>query len=545
MTLPGTDLPARGSKPWYSTFVSAWDNLRNYVKGHEDTLAGRLSAQGITDSFNSAFGPALDRYVWMAQDHGLVHQPDDATTGQHTLLNAIVSQLSAAGGGRLVIPRGMTIVLRGALTGANNVTIWLEPGARLFNNSPTSSLFTNMIGVENFSIKSESKTGIVEVGPKELPGTSPMTTPVKSLRFTNCRNITIDNVKMVNLAGRVIDLRGTSAGSTINGDVVVGCRDISIINNAFDTASDTLIEARDGSTSAPTIGLLIQNNIFKGLRKVAEKNEDGSEPTWSIVYLSRTQKFKILDNDFLSSADTAIMLGNGCQVFEIAGNVIRTTQVCIYLGSLRMGRIHDNDIQSDNDMGIHYYYTGGDFSDGILKINGNIIHDCAKPGILVEGGNNVIISDNQIDGCCIRANDFADVYKGAISIQSANGNAPDTVVISDNIVNKGAVVASTLYGVSVIGSPTNLTVADNLVVGSGYTNRFRYSTIIAGSMWSVQRDTTSDTTNKRTVVPSYDNLNSKGPTAGGMCVHSTLGVLYANDTTTWRKASDGTAVSPT
>lgn len=573
MSLPLPTLPGENLDPWFgarNAFDAAVkarlegplspEGLRGQLIAaaaelNPEALSDRFVADAIVDPQRLPYGAtnevaeaatlrSRDMTNWLATDHGVVPNVTDPQNPQHLALNAAMQLLSALGGGRLTIPRNVTILTTGAIVGASNVELFLEPGSRIYNANENSALFGNTVGVENFSIKGP---GTLDFGPRALtvpaPG-QPQTTPVKSLRFTNCRNICIQGLKFVNLSGRVIDLQGTTGGT--NG--IVGCRKVRIIGNNFGEAADTCIESRTGATTAPTRGLQIRDNTFEGLRKVAEATRDAegnvvSEPTWSIVYLSRAVQFKVVDNDFVSSADTAVMIGNGCQQFEVASNDIHTTQVGIYVGGVRLGRIHDNDIQSDNDMGIHNYYTGSDFSDGVLTINNNIFHECAKPAVLVEGGNNIIISNNQADGCSFKANSFNDIYKAVISLQSASGNAPDSITIEGNMVNKGPVSASTYYGVSVIGNPNNLVVQNNNVIGTGYTNRYRYSDYVVGQSWLVQRDTMTDLVNKKFVPISYAGINSQTPSRGAIATHPTHTLIYG-DGDAWRRISDGTVVTP-
>lgn len=64
MTIPGTDLPARGAKPWYDAFVSAWNVLRGRVKDHDDIItSGRLSEQSITSALNEMIDGT--RVIWI------------------------------------------------------------------------------------------------------------------------------------------------------------------------------------------------------------------------------------------------------------------------------------------------------------------------------------------------------------------------------------------------------------------------------------------------------------------------------------------------
>lgn len=53
-----TPLPDQGTNPWYTPFKTAWDALVVFVNGLESTLAGKASAEDLTD-FEVAAGAEL------------------------------------------------------------------------------------------------------------------------------------------------------------------------------------------------------------------------------------------------------------------------------------------------------------------------------------------------------------------------------------------------------------------------------------------------------------------------------------------------------
>lgn len=62
--LPGTDLPARNTTPWYTPFVAAWNALRGFVKGHEDLVTtGRLSTASLAATTSTAIAKATQKIL--------------------------------------------------------------------------------------------------------------------------------------------------------------------------------------------------------------------------------------------------------------------------------------------------------------------------------------------------------------------------------------------------------------------------------------------------------------------------------------------------
>lgn len=469
--------------------------------------------------------------AWLITEHGVATSAQ-SNQGQEAAILAACQSLSALGGGILIVPMGVEILVTDTIRVSSNITLLLEPGSRIRKNNPENTLMFHVRGVKNFSIIG---SGTIDFGPRTItPGIS----PVHSLRVSDSQNVRIDGLNFVNCGARVISLQATSGGT----NSMVGCERVTISNCHFDEVKDIGIDIQTGSGSAPAKMVTIENNVFEAVKLITTTNDPDNITPWTAIYATKTPTITIKDNHILQSDDTAIMLGNDCDDFIVEGNRCHTKQVSLFLGAVTNGIVRGNRFTSTNDMGIHYYVKNSSVNDGVIIINDNLFVDCAKAAVMVEGGNEVIISSNIFKHCTWNADAYPQLpYKSTISFAMSPAGNPDAITVVNNQIIQGANTSATLYGIGLFNIATNVVVAGNQVIGDNYTNKYYYAGLNTMT-WEVQTDTALTYTNKTLRLPYYDEMISKNPRAGSKCWHDTFGELYA-DGTNWRKSVDGTVAA--
>lgn len=203
-------------------------------------------------------------------DHGAV---PDAVTLNHQAINALISEVSAAGGGRVVVPRGT--FLAGTIELKSEVTLHLEEGAVLLGSPRLEDYAARTWGHHNditpwHFILAEDCENIAITGPGIIRGNGPAfwepTRPHEwhfwkeklhrvspMVELVRCRHVMIDRVRLEESAGwtlhghdcdhvRIegITIRNTFFGPNADGIDLTGCQDVIIHGCDIATADDAI-----------------------------------------------------------------------------------------------------------------------------------------------------------------------------------------------------------------------------------------------------------------------------------------------------------------
>ncbi len=568
-------------------------------------LPDRLSDAGIRTTVNAA----LDMYgfvkkdatVWLATDHGI---KDGATeSNQAAAIQTAITALSAAGGGTLLFVGTFRLDGGTTITGADNVVLQGVYGARLIKSSG-SSILMDWKGRKNFAIRGFD----IDFGSKNYGATAGGFDGWENgIRITDCEDFDIsDNV--LRRGARTISLRNTSAGT--NG--IIGCHRGTIADNRFlGEIRDMCVDMQQPTTvNGGVQAIVVKNNYVESITKAYIAGG-----AWTAFYVNGGSDVRFIGNHVESSDDTAIMVNNSDH-YEISGNYLRTKQLCVYAGASRWGRITNNDMSSIRDMAISLHarnQAGEPFESGSV-IAQNVITDCGRNGIAIEGTQRVTITGNYAENCCIedsssttitstvklvstvqagfankvytntgsstvfvgtddsvtpsngtaiapaatytQANGTSlyavtnsnqtstltaftdDNYRSAIGAWGIGSRKPKSITISGNTIIKGT-SSTGLYGISIVDSPQEITVADN-TVDPTFSQRFNYGGL--DGRFKVQTNN-GDRQSYPTTPALYSDLTDKTPSAGAFAYHPTHTFMFG-DGTNWRRVADNVAVTP-
>lgn len=241
-------------------------------------------------------------------DHGAV---PDAATLNHQAINALISEVSLAGGGRVVVPRGT--FLAGTIELKSGVTFHLEEGAvllgspRLEDYSPRTWGHHNDITPWHF-ILAEDCENIAITGPGTIRGNGPSfwepgrphawafykhnnnQRPSPMVELVRCKHVLLERVRLEESAGwtlhghdcdhlRIegITIRNTAFGPNVDGIDLTGCQDVIIHGCDIDTADDAIaLKTSEYSRSCERVAIsdCILRTSCVGVRIGYESRED-------------------------------------------------------------------------------------------------------------------------------------------------------------------------------------------------------------------------------------------------------------------------------
>lgn len=395
----------------------------------------------------------------------------DGTTDSKAAINAAITAANAAGGGVVLVPTSSSqFMISGGITLLSNVTLrGMGKGAaglkRTAGGTSTTVIFaqnaTN-IAIENLKIDGQQAT----------QSGSPATVAVA---FDGCSKVTVRGCRLDNMKTGIWINTSSDASSNVR-----------ILDNDFGTIVDYGVRCNNASISNVTI----RGNTFESIVR-------GALQTPSAV-MSNASNVQIVNNTVLASDDSAFCI-SGTTAFNtlVQGNHCRTTLVCVYVGSgARYARVIGNDLASTSDFGVNVYNeTGTSAEDELdLVVAGNVIHDCGKSGVDIEGVSSVAVTGNVIMRVgTVTAS--ADNQRCGISITGGFGSyAPSRISVIGNTVQDNAGVPTMRYGILQQVAVTGLTILGNQVTGAIVAN---YDVSVGQTApYLIQTDTTfySDTT---------------------------------------------------
>lgn len=466
---------------WLNSWAEA---VQQYVEAAIDELRQEIidSTIAISDPVISAVLRDLDsdsrqdvddisilaierRMSWNVFDHGIVHN----TPSQEAALNALILALSEAGGGDLLIPTRGIVEVGDTIIAKSGVRLVIAPGATLRKNAAGNSVFIDIYQVDGFSIIGG---GTLDYGPRTV---TPTETPLNKVAIRNSQNITIEGMQLVNCSARPVYIESITDPCCVD---LIPCDNVRVSKNRFGVVKDLAVYSLPNMV-APTTRLYIEDNYFEGVDIVTPEFQP-----WTAIYVGAATDVFVRRNEVAQSDDTAIMLGQGVLNFEVVGNFCRTHMVCIFLGAVGNGHVTGNDLSSETDIGISFYPVAGATLLGDLLITDNIIKNCGRPGIMVEGGSGFTITGNRLVACCKLADSQDARYNAAIAIQGVGVRPSTEFIIADNNITRGTFTATAqVMAVSVRDSATNYRITNNNAVGfpagaNGLASYFVYGAIV-------------------------------------------------------------------
>lgn len=201
-------------------------------------------------------------------------------------VQAAIDQCHASGGGRVLIPAGKTVMV-GTLFMKSHITLYLERGSTLLGSPAIGDYsldthknrYKNEPHMDRCLIYAEDAEDFGIEGPGTVDGNghprhfNKETGRPMLIRFLNCRQINLKEVKLINPAAWVsawinckdIVVDGISIHSRVNhnGDGLDfdGCTDVRVANSTFDTSDDSIcLQASD--PDIPCTNITVTNCTF-------------------------------------------------------------------------------------------------------------------------------------------------------------------------------------------------------------------------------------------------------------------------------------------
>jgi hypothetical protein len=234
----------------------------------------------------------------------------DGRTANHHAINAAIAELSAAGGGRVVVPRGT--FLAGTIELKSFVTLHLEEGAVLLGSPRIEDYVHRVWGHHNditpwHFILAEDCERIALTGPGTIRGNGPAfwneTRPSEwhfwkeklprvspMVEIVRCTEVLIERVRITESAGWTLHLhdcthfriegitiRNTPFGPNCDGIDLTGCQDGIVHGCDVDTADDAIaLKTSEYSTSCERIAIsdCILRTSCVGVRIGYESRQD-------------------------------------------------------------------------------------------------------------------------------------------------------------------------------------------------------------------------------------------------------------------------------
>jgi hypothetical protein len=339
------------------------------------------------------------------------------------LINASLRDLAATGGGRVRLPGGEgdfviadTIFLPSntALVGdgALHTRVRLMDGADLAK-VPSSQL-VKTTGQSNVRIWGIGFDGGDQIG------------DTLSVTLDGANNVWIEDCSFRNLKRAISVLNASESPDTVPHHIYI--RD----NQFLDGIQDFAVRIVDNNESPDPHDIWISGNTVESVKNVIAKGETSAFRIAGI-------RVHVNNNLVSSSDDTGIMFAGNCEDCVATGNTITSTYVGIFCGSgSRRVKIADNSCTSVEDHGIHAYNPDKYSGELFTTITGNVLYDCGKTGIHIEGGFGVTVTGNHIVN---PGSKFSDGTANREASGLLIGNSyPDGTNVSGMIVVTGNVI---------------------------------------------------------------------------------------------------------
>jgi hypothetical protein len=342
-------------------------------------------------------------------------------------INAKIAEAAAAGGGKVMLGGG-TFRITGALAMAQNVTLCGAGGGtttvRLADGA------NSLLVYASFASDMRVEDIVFDGNAANNPGIA-----TTSVQFDNCTDTEIRHCRFIN----------TKIPVAYRGGARVAVRRCFFANAVDYGVRVSELAATD---------VWIEGNYFAGITA-------GVVTDWAAIRLTCSRVF-VRDNYIAGSIDTGVMIsGTGCRDISVSGNIIRTTQVGVYVGSgAKRTRVIGNDIASTLDFGVHVYDATQIESETV--ISSNVIHDCGKSGVEIEGVRVVTVTGNIIErvGSLVAS---ADNQRGGIVCTSIGAANCGKVTITDNVIRDDAGAPTMRYGIYIETVTAGLTIWGNQV----------------------------------------------------------------------------------
>lgn len=268
-----------------------------------------------------------------------------------------------------------------------------------------------------------------------------------------CTNWTIQNVRFTN---------GKMPVTLLN-----AVQNIRVLDCYFDSAVDYGVRVADTTSDS----VLVRGCTFVNITLGA-----GSGGAPSAILFNGGTKHRALDNNVIATHDTGVMVTNSTATL-VAGNTVRSRQVSVFVGSgsLRT-RVIGNDLRSEKDYGVHLLDPSASDPSSHATISANVINDCGKSGVGVEGVGDTIITGNQITDCGWRTVDVDDVtplpdkQRAGVTIFNYSAQLPDRTVVTGNVIRDLRATPLMKYGVYVDTAASGIRVANNVATGATVKN---------------------------------------------------------------------------
>jgi hypothetical protein len=389
----------------------------------------------------------------------------DGTTDDRTAIMAAIAAADAAGGGTVYFPEGTYKIATGLAAQENIDFVGAGQAASIIQlTDGSASTFIVYHGVKaNITYRNLGFNGGVQAG------------PTNSLLFDGTTDFLVENCRFTSMK-QAVWLDGTTGP----------CGRATIRRNRFDTCVDFAVRVENGT---PPADVLIEGNYCAGVTVGVTTDE-------ACFARINGARITVRNNFVASSADTGVMVaGSANRDVLVEGNTLRTTLVGVFVGTgAKRTRIVNNDIASTSDFGVHIYDATQVHSETVVA--NNVIHDCGKSGVEVEGVEGVVVTGNVIERVGTDTG-AADNQRAGIGFTAIVAGVKKTTVVG-NVIRDDAGSPTMRHGIYYQAASTN-----TYVVGNSVTNALVANYTISGTLtapYYIQTDTGVTTSSSTTPV---------------------------------------------
>jgi hypothetical protein len=370
------------------------------------------------------------------------------------LLNECLLNLGTGGGGSVRLPggEGEYVIANSIFMPSNTALVGdgaLHSRVRLIDGAELSEAPSSQL------VKTTGQSNLRIIGIGFDGGVQASETLSVTLDGTN--NVWIERCSFRNMKRAISVFNATESIDTVPHHIYI--RD----NQFLDGIDDFAVRIADNNKSPDPHDIWIADNTVEGVRNVIAKGE-------TTAFRIAGVRVHVTNNFVKSTDDTGIMFAGYCEDCTATGNTITSKYVSIFCGSgSRRIRIADNSCTSVEDNGIHAYNPDNYPGELFATITGNVLYDCGKTGIHVEGGFGVTITGNQIINPASKLSSDGKVNREASGLLIGNSypkvaNVSRMVGVTGNIIVDNRETKLMQYGIHAENATTGSAASSGLVL---------------------------------------------------------------------------------
>jgi len=310
-----------------------------------------------------------------------------------------------------------------------------------------------------------------------LVGAGSAATKISLADSTDRPFVLLSQADNISISGILFD--GGDQDSSAVSLQIDGCHDVLVERCAFTRMKHAVHVYSSQSRKASRV--TVRESVFSNIIDFAIRVSEGAEhvliaentiedvakaeaPSPSAIYV-RGAHTTVSTNVVLSSEDTGVLVaGEDARHFLVKDNSLHTRQVGVFVGSGATGGIvADNFIESERDFGVHLFDRDGRAVH--CTVRGNIIENCGKSGIQIEGVSDFSLIGNTITDPGRRLDEKRE-WRCGVAIGATAGGPASRFVITNNRITSTPGSDAMAHAVYLASANGHVEIASNVLRGA-------------------------------------------------------------------------------